>query len=150
MVRSEGLYQRKIRMTPATLTKLVIDSCKWSFLEWVPIQILTVRSPNTQSDPKLTFTEDCTQNSWTHTCRYGYMMLTLPLPIVEQLTCLCSARTTSGWCLADWVRGQISRAAVRFLSPTSEGKTLASASIFRGSGETPAICYNCKFVSCDH
>ena len=71
-------------------------------------------------------------------------------PIRVQLTCLCPARSTSGWCLADWAREQRSRAVVQFLKPTTEGKTLASASLFLGSGETPAICYNCKSLSCDH
>jgi len=71
-------------------------------------------------------------------------------PIIVQLTCLCPARSTSGWCLADWAREQRSRAGVQFLKPTTEGKTLASASLFLGSGEMPAICYNCKSLSCDH
>ena len=53
-------------------------------------------------------------------------------PIIVQLTCLCPARSTSCWCLADWAREQRSRAGVQFLKPTTEGKTLASSSLFSG------------------
>lgn len=52
----------------------------------------------------------------------------------------------AGWCLPDWAREQISLAAVQYLSLTTEGETPASASIFRGSGETPC----CQLADARH
>jgi hypothetical protein len=73
----------------------------------------------------------------THSRRYGYT-ISVPLPSLYSLPALSPARTSSGWCVADWASESVSPAAVQFLSPTTEGETLASAPLFRGSGDKPS------------